>query len=338
MMMRAFETLEYDAQVERLDRLARRAISAYSLPDATATLHAYTNNAVYSVVDHSASFVKEARYALRITRPDNKRLAWIRSELAWLSAIRRNTWLEVPEPAGHVYTGELEGVDSPVYGSLFGWVDGESKAQSEVSLEQIETIGEFAAMLHNFSETFEPPAEFDRPRLDWEGLFGDDSPYRTESEDEHFTDEHRKTIQEAAAYVQSAMDNLGQASSEFGMIHGDLLPKNILFRDDQVCALDFDDCAYGYYIYDLSPLLWGYRDDARYPQIKAALWDGYTGVRELDDDHREALEAFIAARHIASCRWIAGNANHPDIRGKARDIINTRIDELRQYLTEGVLR
>ena len=337
-MNRPFDALDHDGQVERLDHLAREALDAFSMEAASASLHAYTNNAVYEVIDRAGAYLNDARYALRISRPGNKRAEWIRSELMWLSAIRRRTALQVPEPASHLHEGRLSGVEGPVYCALFGWISGETVEAEGISLERVRAIGAFAAELHHLSATLELPDEFVRPRLDWDGLFGDDSPYRSGGEADYFSDDQREIIDQAAGMVAEVMAGIGPGREEFGLIHGDLLPKNILFQDDEVCALDFDDCAFGFYVYDLSPMLWRLRDDPRYVDIKAALWDGYVSARPLGAAHREALEAFLCARHIASCRWIAGVASRPEYRGRARDIISERVDELKQFLAHGVLR
>jgi Ser/Thr protein kinase RdoA (MazF antagonist) len=121
------------------------------------------------------------------------------------------------------------------------------------------------------------------------------------------------------------------------MIHGDFITKNTIFQGDQVCALDFEYCAFGYFLYDLAPALLGLSPLEHYAMLKDALWQGYTAYRPLPDRYRDYLETFVAGRHVASCRWIASNLDNPQIREHAPQILADRTDELRDFLRTGRL-
>ena len=138
--------------------------------------------------------------------------------------------------------------------------------------------------------------------------------------------------------VHTVMDDLGKDDDAYGMIHADLLPKNVLFDEAGAMAVvDFDDCAWGFYLYDLAPVLWASRNHARYGAIQEALWIGYTSEHPHDEQQRDYLEVLVAARHVASCRWIAGNTGHPAIRGNATQIIAERVEEMHTFLQTGTL-
>lgn len=341
-----FKALDYDEQTKRLSALAREALDAFDLPNARFELAAYTNNAVYHVVDSGARYVKEAHYALRIHRPGLKKREWIESELLWLTDIRWRTPLNVPEPAAPVYVGTLEGIESPVYCTLFGWVYGQAaRAAYELTTERVYAIGQFIARLHQHSLHYELPDGFERPRLDVQSLFGKSSadgtpsPYFSLAEDEFFTLQQQRTILRTRQHVEMVVESLDHDWDTFGLIHGDLIINNILFTaENEVGAIDFDDCAFGYYLYDLVPLLWWCRDEPNYAHIRNTLWESYTSILPQPQHHGvHLLDALLAARHVASCRWIAGNADHPDIRGKARDIIAQRVAELERFFETGYI-
>ncbi len=322
-----FHTLDYNTQIARFDALATAALHAYDLADADCTLMSYTNNTIYCVVAGTW------RGVLRLHRPGLKARTWIESERVWLAALHAHSSLYVPEPLRTIYSGRLAGVEDPVHCDLLGWVDGESIALDALTPAQIEAIGAFAARLHGMD--WEPPAGFVRPHLDWEGLFGERSPYNPQAGAHLFTEAQRQVIDAVTARVRETMDML----DDYGLIHADLLPKNLLFGggDDLPGAVDFDDCAFGYRLYDLAGMLWVSRQREDFPVMRAALWGGYTRVRPLDDSQQVHLEAFLAARHVASCRWIAGNTANPVIRERAPQIIAERVEELRGYLSHGRL-
>ena len=116
-----------------------------------------------------------------------------------------------------------------------------------------------------------------------------------------------------------------------------MLLQNILFHEGEVRALDFEYCGWGYYLYDLTPLLWQLKPQSRYPELEQALWDGYTSIRPLSSRHRELLETFIAGRQVASMRWVAANRHNPAYQGKVEGILAQRTVELQGFLETGML-
>lgn len=332
-----FWKLNQDGQVARLDVLARRALEQFNLSQPKLTLLNYSNNTVYHVDAAGRAYI------LRIYRPEHRPQAHIHSEYAWLKALGE-AGLCVPVPAAELYAGHLQGIEQPVYCGLFDWVPGESIPVTAMSDEQLNTVGAYIAALHHHGRTFTPPPGFARGRLDWGGLFGtvdadgNPSPYDPGAGERFFTDEQRTIIAVVTGRIRQIMQKLDERGGAFGLIHGDLIANNLLFSaSGDVCALDFDDCAYGYYLYDLSPLLLGLKDDAAYASKRAALWAGYTSRHPQPDEYVPLLEDFVAARHVASCRWIAGNANNPLLQGRAGDIIAGRVVEMRRYLEMGSL-
>lgn len=334
--MQAFETLTYEGQLARLTDAAKMALQQYGLSKTQVEPIMYVNNAVFVV--HSGN----QKYALRLHRRGLKRHEWIESEMRWLDAIKRDTGLCVPRPV-HTLNGdfialaEVEGMDELLNCTLLSWAEGKFYKTSELSLEQIRCLGAFLANLHQYSVTFQPEGEFQLPRLDWEGLFGINSPYHSGENEKIFTPEQNAVFDAVAARARDVIEKLGETRENFGLIHADFIAKNYLFNGDTVCAIDFDDCAFGYYLYDLAPPLLQFSIEPAYTAMKAALWEGYTAARSLPEHYRDYLETFVSARHVASCRWIVGNLHNPSIRERAPQIIRDRVEELRQFLEIGQL-
>jgi Ser/Thr protein kinase RdoA (MazF antagonist) len=319
------------ADLDRLNTLTRDALAFYGLREAAYRLISYSNNAIYHVDTDTESF------ALRIHRPGLKPRVWIDSELAWLKAMRDEIALPVPRPVGGIYTGHLGGWEGPVYVDLFEWVDGHPVPAELLTLAQVRDIGAFAARLHEYSARFSPPPGFERPRLDWEGLFGERSPYHPGPAGEAlFSPDQRRIIASVTGHIRETMAALG-ADRHFRLIHADLIPKNLLWQGESLAALDFDDCAYGHTLYDLAPALLFFKSLPDYLDRFAALWQGYTAFQPLPESYQTHLEALIAGRYIASIRWVAGNTANPAIKGRAPEIIAARVADLARYLDQGKL-
>ena len=138
--------------------------------------------------------------------------------------------------------------------------------------------------------------------------------------------------------TRALMERLDALPDSRGLIHGDLIAKNCLFRDDGVGALDFDGCGHGYYLYDLAPAMLQISALTRRRALAEALWTGYTTQRPLPEARRAKLEIFVAARLAASCRWLAAHRRVPAVRARMADLLAQRSLTLRDYLVTGRVR
>lgn len=310
--------------------MAARAL-AERMPEAELRWLAHTHNAVFEVLNG------ERRYVLRLTRLSEGRVRPLASEMLWLRLLRDIAGLPAPYP---VQAGALQDDAAAVYAALFEYMEGETRTTDTITVYDLNAVGEYLAMLHLFSETFDPPNGFERPTLDWDGLFGAQSPYDPGAGAAIFTPAQREVFAQVAERVRVAMDALGTSRENFGLIHGDLLLKNLLFNEEgTVAGLDWEYCGPGYFLYDLTPVLWQLRAYPEYPDYEDALWEGYVSRRYLPDEQRDLLESLIAGRHLASCRWLAVNQNHPSIGGaeQAAALIAERTAELTAFLDSGRL-
>lgn len=315
---------------EPWDQLARECLVHFGLMDAEIEVIKTSNNIIYRVD------VPEMHYVLRIHQAGRRQLSWIESELKWLEAIRRDADLRVPQPAAPIYQTMVG--EKPIYSTLLHWLDGEQVLPSALTLAKAQKIGVFAAQLHEHSASIVPTSSFVLPHLDWKDMFGTTSPYYSVEGAALFSREQHEVMTKVAERVREVTSILDGKPDQFGVIHADLIWKNILFVGNTVGVIDFDDCAYSYYLYDLAPALLGYLDEPNYTQIRAAIWQGYTSMRPLPDTYGDYVETFVAARYALSCWWIAANRNNPAIGERAPEIIAYRIGELRRYLETGNLR
>ena len=70
------------------------------------------------------------------------------------------------------------------------------------------------------------------------------------------------------------------------MIHADFILGNCHFRGHTPGVLDFDDCGWGHFLYDLAPLLGNLSDADRFLILARAFLAGYRRVRALPREPR----------------------------------------------------
>ncbi len=290
---------------------------------------AFTHNAVFRVQMADGALV------LRLSPLDERRVLLGESEVLWLRAVQA-AGLHVPPPLAY---GAVPAY--AVYALLARHLPGETRPADSVTPEDLRRVGTWLGRLHTFSTQFIPPPGFTRPRLDAEGLFGAGGVYDPGAGAQLFSAAQQQIFAQVAARVAAAMAAATTAPDTgrgvFGMIHGDLLLKNILFTAGDIAALDWEYCGWGDYLYDLTPLLWQLRDHPQAAALDAGLRAGYSAVRPLDIAQHAALETLLAGRHLASIRWIAANREHPAVAGRAAEIIAGRSAELQAFLHTGRL-
>lgn len=324
-----------DEQQKRWMASVEHLLAQTGWQDAQIRLLGHTHNTVFELIRG-----EDERFVLRLHRPQQMSPARLASEQDWLRAVSTGTRLRVPQPmpfGDGAWIASAPFNDETVMALLFRYLPGDSVLPADFTEAHARQVGHFLAEMHQFSARFTPPQSFDRPRLDWEGLFGENSPYHPGAGAAIFTPDQREIFAAVAECVRLAMAELGEDRGEFGMIHADLLCKNLLFRAGEAAAIDFEYCGWGYYLYDLAPLLWQLRSESAFPALRKALWAEYTAIRPLSARHHELLEVFLAARHLASCRWIAANLSHPAVRDKAPQIVEARTAEMRHFLQTGRL-
>jgi Ser/Thr protein kinase RdoA (MazF antagonist) len=240
--------------------------------------------------------------------------------------------LPVPLPVGDLQVLQVN--EGRVLALLLHYLEGEAITIAQLTPDLMRKIGGFIARWHQVgTQILGQPTVLTRPRLDFEGLLGTQSIYQHEGE-RIYTDEQHALMQAAKEKVRAAMDARG--ADGFLLVHGDMLLDNLLLYEGEIRALDFEYCSFGYDLYDLTPLLWQLKPEPNYPVWEDALWEGYTTPRPLP--YRHLLEAFIAARQVASMRWIAANQHNPAIGSEAPALLQRRAAELKTFLETGVLR
>src|SRR5262249_3077964 len=103
--------------------------------------------------------------------------------------------------------------------------------------------------------------------------------------------------------IRAAQHALGQGPETFGLIHGDLHQWNYLFHQGEVRAIDFDDCGYGHYLYDMAVTLFNVRWKASAPLLRARFLAGYRSVRPLSAEHEQYLDTFMDLRDLQMMIW-----------------------------------
>ena len=330
------EQLSRSAQVRRMRQLAQAALKDYDLPPVRLTLMVHRFNTTFRVDTADGE-----RYVLRIHRAGTPAVETVWSELQWLAAIKRDTMLEVPVPIatreGSLLTvAEVRGVVAPHICVLFRWLPGK-QIRRGLTPGHLERVGELMAQLENHAAQWERPQGFVRGRVDYpvKSAQWEDDPFAPyvlagirSLVAESLSEEEAAKVISILEQVRAVEQELGQGPEVFGLIHADLHYFNLLFGGGVVRAIDFDDCGFGYLLYDFAVMLNELLDRADYVELRAGLLAGYRRVRALSAEREAHIDTFIALRQVQDVLWALEERTHPAIVEDWASDVRTRLARL----------
>lgn len=309
--MKSFLELSRMQRLRRFKELAQASLSAYGMTGAQLKFVQYNENVIFCVNSPSpitsvdSRFVPH-RYALRIHAIDDETA--VASELAWLAALDREAGLPVPAPVSTTDGGLFASIVTPAFPdgrliSMLRWLNGR-KIQKGLRPAHLTAFGRVVAQLHDFSVSWETPPGFERFVWDWDSQLGGSMFERSLEElIESMPDHFREPFKSVSNDTKQAMESLGKASDVFGLIHADLYPENVLYKEGHACPIDFEDCGYGYWMWDIAVALceWAWKED--WERMRDSFYDGYARFRTLPETQWKLLDLFVAAQFATMLLW-----------------------------------
>ena len=100
--------------------------------------------------------------------------------------------------------------------------------------------------------------------------------------------------------------------------HGDLHGGNMHLPEGKVTHFDFEECAFGYRVYDLATFKWGVCREERRPKRSSAFVEGYVSIRPISDIDLSLVDTFVIIRELAETAYDIRHVKdfgHNDIMG-----------------------
>ncbi len=297
--MTPYDALSEDARLERLRTLARKALLVYGLEDAQLSCLRGGKRPLLKATDASG-----ARYALRLWPADESTAALDR-ELLWLTALRRDERLRIPEPILST-SGEwkirvaMAGIPGFRCAVLLRWVDGRF-FDSQLSASRLEKVGGLLAHIHRHGSAFasaqrwfSPEEPVSDPPSGFAGLMNsleDGSIWSV------FSGSTRALGEQTAPSIFAALERIC-APAERGLIHGAVHQAHYLFHEEEAGLIGFSGCRIGHPIEDLASACRHLAEREGYLDLRDALLQGYSSQNRDDFITAGEIEAIAAAQHL----------------------------------------
>jgi Ser/Thr protein kinase RdoA (MazF antagonist) len=251
------------------------------------------------------------RFVLRVHRPGYQSAASIGSELAWLAALRAETSLPVPRPLAGRDGLPLQRLRLPGeaerHAVLFAFEPGAEPRPEDDLGALFATLGGLAAAAHRHVEDFTPPPGFTRPVWDADAILDRDGLWGDWRQGPGVAGGVEAMLGSLEARLRADLAAYGQGRDRFGLIHADMRLANLLVAGDKVTLIDFDDCGFGWFMYDFAASISFYEAASEAPELKRRWIAGYRAVRPLSAVDVAAIDTLVLLRRMALLAWIGSH-------------------------------
>lgn len=300
--------------------IAEAAAARYDLaPGATIELLNVSENETYLVRAPGADPV-----VLRVHRLDYHPPGAIPSELAWLDALRTEAGVRTPRVIPASDGSRVVTVPDPAGGPardcvLFEFLPGSEPREDDL-VGDFEPLGALTARMHEHARTWQRPPGFVRFHWDADAAFGTPAgPGRWGSWQEApgCGAAERTVLARLEATLRTRLRRYGGDRERYGLIHADLRLANLLVSDAdaapgttarEVSVIDFDDCGFGWYLYDLGAALSFVEHLPEVPEVIDAWTRGYHTVAPLSAEDEAELWTFVLFRRLLLTAWIGSHS------------------------------
>ena len=299
----------HDAERLTTDDVAVRAASSHGFTGAASIqLLAASENTTYLVTESGAQ--RERSAVIRVHRDGYHDPAAIESELAWLDVLKQRGGLRVVRPLATAWGERV--LSFPVAGGVrhavaFERVNGTHLDPAELAGEHFHRLGAIAGTLHNSLRHVHRPVS--RFSWDWQHALGASARWGHWEDGPGVTPEIVRQIAPAVRLLLNRIAVYGEAAHRFGLIHADLRIANLMLDETGHTVIDFDDCGFGWFMYDFASAVSFLETDPRLPEWQAAWVAGYRTVRQLMRTDEQMMASFVLMRRLM---LLARMGTYPD--------------------------
>jgi Ser/Thr protein kinase RdoA (MazF antagonist) len=121
--------------------------------------------------------------------------------------------------------------------------------------------------------------------------------------------EREKLLGRLTEVVARRLERFGSEREQFGLVHADLRLANLLVDGDQTKVIDFDDCGFGWYLYDLSTALTFMEERPDAQELVGAWVRSYRRLAPLTRDEEREIPTFMMLRRMMVVAWFGSHSD-----------------------------
>jgi Ser/Thr protein kinase RdoA (MazF antagonist) len=325
--------------VTDLQRMVTQALPRWGLSTATTvSVLNLSENATFALSDPASA----RELVVRVHRVGYSSPEEIRSELAWIEALRRDRVVETATPVAGSDGDLLQTLVSPTgaaarHAVAFARLPGAAPDPAGDAVRWFERLGELTARMHGHARAWVRPAGFRRKRWDLAAMVGPQAVWGPWRAAIGLTPSGAAVIEQALAQVAARLARFGTGSERFGLVHADLHLANLLVHEQQLRIIDFDDCGFSWYLYDFATAASFIEHQSVVPDLLAAWIGGYRRVTALSGQELAEIPSFVILRRILLSAWIASHREVPIAQQMGSAYTEGSVELAQRYLSGQLL-
>lgn len=323
-----------DTPQSLLEDVKNNIILLYDVePDYIVSLLKYSENIIYKV-----EFKSSQPVVFRIHRPGYHNIEELEGEIRWMYELHKSTDVELPV----VYRGRDGGFlqkmhtssGEDVYCSVISFLNGSplGELEGESLLKGMQELGRITAKLHIQSISRDKTIPIKRFSWDINNLFGDngDGIWGSWRDYKGMTSGDYRIIEKCTEDIKKELNHYGRDDDRYGLIHADLHFYNVINDNGKNQIIDFDDCGYGFYMYDIGCALVTYSQDLE--ELENAWIKGYETIRKLSLEDKRLIPMFVLTRRITRLAWLSTHSDSDTAKMVEKDYLKVTVDMAREWL------
>ena len=274
---------------------------------------------------------------MRVSRPGYHTLSETEAEMRWLGKLVEERTVVIPRPVccqdGQA-VARVRVRDQEYHLVLCEYLEGEAPDPEcgGRGFPWFQKIGETAARLHVQTMTWEESRNLDRPVWDFEAILGGNGLFGNWRLCGELSAAERGILEETCKEIGRRLQQYGREDRNFGLIHTDLRAANLLVDGEVLKVLDFDDCGFGWHLFDLAASFSFIEDRPEVPGWIAEWLEGYTKILPLEQRDYEMIPTFLMARRIQLLAWITSHDDSEPVKVYEKGFAERTLGMAEEYL------
>ena len=289
-------------------------------------------------VSENTTYLVEApeyRSVLRVHRPRYHTRRAIECELAWMAALATESTVDVPTVIAGRDGKSIQSIDDAGgrrHLVMFAFIDGQAPDETADLAPAFYDLGAMAARTHLHSMSWPRPAPFERLVWNLDTVFGEAPTWGNWRDAPNLTGEDSLVLEIVESAITARLADFGSAPERFGLIHADMRLANLILTPAGPRLIDFDDCGFGWFMYDFAAAISFFEDSPQIPALRAAWVAGYRTIRDLSAEDEAEIGTMIMLRRLALLAWIGSHMDAPEPQALAPDFARVSAELGAQWL------
>lgn len=292
--------------------IAEEALDRYDVgPDPRLEFVRHGENTTFRVEGDRGS------WALRVHRPGYRSAEAVRSELAWMEALRASgvrTPIAVRTLQGDV-VAEVATPDGERLVSAMSWEPGEPLSDAD-DADAWRSLGALMGRVREHGIAWERPDRFERWSWDAAGMLGPQPHWGDPALLPDWDADALDLLAAVRARVLERLAAFGDGPDRYGLVHADLAFHNVLIDDGEPVLIDFDDAGWSWFMWELGVALAPFDGRPGFEERRDALVAGYRSACAVADEEIAELPTFVMARRLVTLGWVLTHAETEHARAQ----------------------